>query len=205
MNCARSNLLSRNVCSTVGHPDGLTALSRKTETSPSFGTRCVLHWRHFLSSLTLTSKQNSTKSGWLLIFSSHLSQRKYAIVLHLDWKIRNCSRVQRDFLRQCSGQRQDLLIHASPSLSRIWPREHWNISRDILTLSTTRQVFNCLEYNHLFIFTVRMEECTGVFTHRYKNLFIYRVTIIFNWEIILFSWSILTKNHRKNKYLVQAI
>lgn len=55
------------------------------------------------------------------------------------------------------------------------------------TLPTTQHVFNCLEYNHLFIFTVMTEECTGVFTHRYKNLFIYRVTIIFNWEIILFS------------------
>lgn len=59
--------------------------------------------------------------------------------------------------------------------------------RSLLTLSTTQQVFNCLEYNHLFIFTVMTEECTGFFTHRYKNLFIYRVTIIFNWEIILFS------------------
>lgn len=54
------------------------------------------------------------------------------------------------------------------------------------TLPTT-QVCSCLEYNHLFLFTVMTEECAGAFTHRYKNLFIYRVTRILNWEMVLFS------------------
>lgn len=95
-----------------------------------------------LYSLTLTSKQNSAKSSWLLIFGSLLSQRKYAIVLHLSWKIHNCSRVQTDFLRQCSGQRQHLWRHAFPSLSSIWLREHWNTSSDILYLLDPQHKFS---------------------------------------------------------------
>lgn len=175
------------------------ALSQQTETKTSFSTCCILHRSHFLPSFTSTSEQNSVKSCRLLIFSTPLAQGEC-----------NCTsaQVKNPQLLPRSDSFPEAVLWAKTELFDIRPSQptqhlakqtKYEQGLFSLTLSTTRQVFNWLEYNLLFLFTVMTEECTGVFTHRYKNLFIYRVTIIFNWEITLCSWSILTKDHRKKK------